>query len=202
MQPDIAVFDIGNILIRWDPRNLYTRIFADRREMERFLTEVLPPDWNLEQDRGRPWAEGEAEAIARHPSYAAAIRAFRARWHEMLPGAIEENVVLLEALRAKGVPTYAITNFAADTFAEAEERFPFLKGFKGVICSGREGLLKPDPAIFELFLQRFGLKAANCAYIDDSAANVTAAEKAGFHAIHFGLGIDACLAFRQLGFPV
>jgi len=202
VQPTIAVFDIGNILLRWDPRNLYTRIFSTRAEMEHFLTVVCPPEWNLEQDRGRGWREGEAEAIARQPAYADAIRAFRSRWHEMLPGAIEENVALLSDLRTAGVETYAITNFAADTFAEAQERFAFLKGFKGIICSGTEGLLKPDPAIFRLFLDRYGLSAAQCAFIDDSAQNIAAAEALGFHTVHYGLGIDARRAFAQLGFPV
>lgn len=202
LQPTIAVFDIGNILLRWDPRNLYARIFGSRREMEHFLATVLPPEWNLEQDRGRGWPEAEAEAIARHPEYAAAIRAFRARWPEMLAGAIPENVALLADLRAAGVETYAITNFATDTFAEAQEMFPFLKGFKGIICSGQERLLKPDPAIFRLFLDRYGLAAEQCAFIDDSAQNTASAAALGFHAIHFGLGIDARRAFAQLGFPV
>lgn len=202
MKPTIAVFDIGNVLLRWDPRNLYRKLFSDRSRMEHFLTEVCTPEWNLEQDRGRSWAEAEAEAIGRHPGFATEIRAFRARWHETIPGAIEENVALVETLRKKGVATYAITNFAADTFVEAQARFPVLTGFEGIICSGEERLLKPDPAIFELFLARFGVLARDCAFIDDSAANIATAERLGFHVIHYGIGLDARGAFAQLGFPV
>lgn len=202
MMPSVAVFDVGNILLRWDPRNLYQTLIPDPERMRFFLDAVCSMDWNLEQDRGRAWADAEAEVMARHPDFRDEIRAYRARWHEMIPGVIEDNVALLETLRRNGVPTYAITNFAADTFAEAQERFPFLKGFKGIICSGQEGVLKPDAAIYQLLLSRYGLKAGECVFIDDSAANVAAAAKLGFHTVHYGLGLDARGAFRQLGFAV
>lgn len=200
--PRIAVFDVGNILIRWDQRNLYQRIFADRKQMEHFLAHVCTNDWNLEQDRGRSWAEGEAEAIARHPEFEAEIRAFRARWWETVAGPIAEHVALLQTLQANGVPTYAITNFAADTFAETCERYAFMQHFKGVICSGQEKVCKPDPAIYRLLLGRYGLNAGDCVFIDDSAANIAAADALGFHTIHATIGLDAKGAFRQFGFPV
>ena len=194
----IAVFDVGNVLIRWDQRNLYRKLF-DKAEMEFFLTEVCSNAWNLEQERGRSWSEAEAEAIARHPKYAPQIRAFRARWSEMLAGAIEENVRILDELRGAGAPVYAITNFAADTFAEAGAMFPFLRGFTGVLCSGEDGVVKPDPAIFSLFLKRYGLSPDQCVFIDDSAANIAAAAKLGFGTIHYSLGLDARGAFQQAG---
>lgn len=200
MQP-VAVFDIGNVLIRWDPRNLYRKMM-DAPTMERFLDVVCTGAWNLEQDRGRPWAEAEDEAIARHPSEAANIRAFRVRWNEMLNGAIEENVAVLRDIQAAGYPVYAITNFAADTFEEAQALFPFLRTFDGLICSGREGLIKPDVAIFDLFVQRFGLAPQHCVFIDDSAANIAGAQKVGLRTIHYGLGLDARGAFAQAGFRV
>lgn len=200
--PTVAVFDVGNILIRWDQRNLYQRIFADRRQMEHFLAHVCTNAWNLEQDRGRSWAEGEAEAIARHPECEAEIRAFRARWWETVGGPIDAHVALLQTLQARGVPTYAITNFAADTFAETCARYPFMQNFHGVICSGEEKVCKPDPAIYRLLLDRYSLSANDCVFIDDSAANIAAAEALGFHTIHYTIGLDAKGAFRQFGFPV
>jgi phosphoglycolate phosphatase-like HAD superfamily hydrolase len=138
---DTIVFDIGNVLIEWDPRHLYRRLIPEAAEMERFLAEVCTGDWNLEQDRGRPWEEAAAERIALFPRHEALIRAFRARWHEMIPGEVPGTMALLEALRARGVPLYAITNFAADTFAEAAKRFPVLRpggAFRDVVVSGTE----------------------------------------------------------------
>lgn len=197
----VAVFDVGNVLIRWDPRNLYRKLM-DTQAMERFLTEVCTGDWNLEQDRGRSWADAEAEAIARHPDQVANIRAFRARWSEMLNGAIAENVAVLRDIKAAGYPVYAITNFAADTFVDAGKQFPFLTTFDGVICSGQEGVIKPDRAIFDLFLDRFQLAPERCVFIDDSAANIAGARKAGLRTIHYGLGLDARGAFEQAGFRI
>lgn len=200
--PSIAVFDVGNILLRWDPRNLYQRIFSDVGRMAFFLDHVCTPEWNIEQDRGRSWADAEAEAIARHPEFTAEIRAYRARWAETVDGPIAANVALLETLRRNGVANYAITNFAADTFAEAQDSFPFLKGFDGVVCSGQEKLCKPGREIFQVLLDRYRLKAEDCLFIDDSAANIATAAAMGFHTIHYGLGLDARGAFAQFGFPV
>lgn len=198
----VAVFDIGNVLLRWDPRNLYQNVFDDPARMTFFLDKVCTSDWNLEQDRGRSWPAGEADAIARHPEFTAEIRMFRSRWQETLAGPIDANVAVLEALRRKGVPTYAITNFAADTFAEAQGLYPFLTGFDGIICSGVEAICKPDPRIYQLLLARYALKAGDCVFIDDSAVNIAAAGKLGFKTIHYGLGLDARSAFAQLGLPV
>jgi 2-haloacid dehalogenase len=180
-----VVFDVGKVLIEWDPRHLYRKLFADEARMEWFLREVCPPAWNLEQDRGRPWAEAIAEATARHPSYAPQIAAYRARWHEMVPGAIDGTVALLEALRARGVKLFAITNFATDTFAEAQARFPFLADFDGIVVSGAEGLIKPDPAIFRLLAERHGLAVEECLFVDDVPANVEGARAVGMRAHHF-----------------
>ena len=180
-----VVFDIGNVLIHWDPRHLYRRVFADPEEMEHFLKNVCTSAWNLEQDRGRSFAEGVAELLVRFPQHEAAIRAYDERWGEMVPGAIEGSVALMERLEAKGVPLYAITNFSTEKFAEAYPRFPFLARFRGTIVSAHERLVKPDAAIFALFLKRYGLRAEECLFIDDSAANVAAARAAGMAAHHF-----------------
>ncbi|HRK23940.1 MAG TPA: HAD family phosphatase [Beijerinckiaceae bacterium] len=199
---DIAVFDVGNVLVRWDPRNLFQKVFADPERMDFFLSEVCSPEWNHAQDAGRMWAEAEAEAIARHPAFAREVRLFRGRWHEMIDGPVEANVRLLEGLRRRGVATFAITNFAADTFAETQERYPFLKAFDGIVCSGLEKICKPDPAIYRLLLDRYRLVAKDCVFIDDSAANIAAAAALGFRTVHYGLGLDAAGAFAQLGLPV
>jgi 2-haloacid dehalogenase len=181
-----VVFDIGKVLIEWDPRLVYRQVFAgDEARVEWFLREVCPPAWNLEQDRGRPWPEAIAEATARHPSCAAEIAAYRARWHEMVPDAIWGSVALLEGLAARRVPLYAITNFASDTFAEAQARFPFLTRFDGIIVSASEGLLKPDPGIYRLLADRYGLVLAQCLFIDDVPANVQGARAVGMQAHHF-----------------
>jgi 2-haloacid dehalogenase len=184
LPPDTVVFDIGNVLIQWDPRHLYRRLIPDEAAMERFLAEVCTDAWNLEQDRGRTWAEAVAERTALFPQHEALIRAYSERWHDMVPGEVPGTVALLEALRARGVPLYAITNFSVEKFAEAQARFPALRGFRDVVVSGTERLLKPDPAIYRLLLARNGLEAARCLFIDDSEKNVRGAEAVGMRAHH------------------
>jgi 2-haloacid dehalogenase len=175
-----VVFDVGKVLIEWDPRHLYRKLFAgDDARMEWFLREVCPPAWNLEQDRGRPWPEAIAEATARHPDHAAEIAAYRDRWTEMVPDAIWPSVALLEALAARGVPLFAITNFAVDTFAETMTRFPFLFRFRGIVVSGAEGIVKPSPEIFHRLAARYGLAPETCLFIDDVAENVAGARAVG-----------------------
>jgi 2-haloacid dehalogenase len=202
MSIDTVVFDIGCVLLDWDPRYLYRKIFADPEAMERFLAEVCTPAWNVQQDGGRPWADAEAEAIARHPTLAAEIRAFRARWHEMIPGAVEASVACLEALHARGVPLYAITNFAADTFAESRARFAFLERFRGVVVSGEERLLKPDVGIYRRLAERYGVDLSRALFIDDSLKNVEGARAAGMAAHHFTTPAAMRQALAAHGFAI
>lgn len=196
------VFDIGAVLIDWNPDYLYANLVPDPVKRQHLLTEVLPPQWNAEQDRGRPWAEAEAERIALFPQHTDLIRAFRARWHEMIPGAIPANVGVLEAALAAGIPSYAITNFAADTFAEAQARFPFLTRFEGIVISGVEKIIKPDAAIFELFLTRYALRAQDCLFMDDSAKNIATANALGFATIHVTPETDLMAEVRAHGFAL
>ncbi len=156
--PTIAVFDVGNVLIEWDPRHLYRQLFTDPARMEWFLAEVCTNEWNVEQDRGRPFADAVAERIAKFPDLAAEIRAYDERWPETVPGEIKDTVVLLEALRANGTRTFAITNFSCGEIPLAQKRFGFLNGFEGVVVSGEEKVLKPDPAIYRTLLDRYGLR--------------------------------------------
>jgi 2-haloacid dehalogenase len=180
-----VVFDLGGVLIDWDPRHLYRKLLADEAAVEEFLATVCTPEWNAEQDRGRPFAEGVAELVERHPVHAAAITAYHERWTEMLGGDIGGTVELLAELRATGVALYALTNWSAETFGIARERFEFLSWFDGVLVSGEERIIKPDPAIFRLLLDRFGLDPQATFYVDDSPVNVAAARELGFDAVRF-----------------
>ena len=180
-----VVFDLGGVLIDWDPRYLYRKLLDDEAAVEEFLATVCTPEWNAEQDRGRPFAEGVAELVERHPVHAAAITAYHERWPEMLGGAVGGTVEVMAELRAAGVPVYALTNWSAETFGIARERFEFLEWFDGVLVSGEERMIKPDPAIFRLLLDRFGLDPGATFYIDDSPANVAAADRLGCDAVRF-----------------
>jgi 2-haloacid dehalogenase len=180
-----VIFDIGNVLLDWNPRHLYRKLFDDEAEMERFLAEVCTSDWNLELDRGRPFAEAVAERIALFPDFATEIRAFDERWMEMVAGVIAETEALLERLVERGVPLYALTNFSAEKYAETSERFAFFRRFSGIVVSGRVNLLKPDPAIYRLLIETYALEPSRCLFIDDSAANVEGAREVGLGAVRF-----------------
>ena len=179
------VFDIGNVLLHWDPRVLYRKIFDSEAEVEWFLGNVCTSDWNLEQDRGRSFEDAIAEAKARHPDHGEAIEAYHLRWHETLTHAIEGTVDILNDLHKQGTPLYAITNWHQDKFRETRLRYPFLGHFRDIVVSGDEKLIKPDPGIYRLLLDRNGLKASQCLFIDDSPKNVAGAEAVGMKAHHF-----------------
>lgn len=198
-KPTTVVFDVGNVLLRWDPRNLYRKMFTDEAKMEWFLSSVCTNQWNLEQDRGRSWEEAVDLLIADHPDHAEPIRAFHERWEETVSGVIDENVALLARLREAGVPNYCITNFSSPKFALSQDRYPFLSQFDGIIVSGDERLLKPQPEIYDLLLDRYGLSAADCVFIDDSNANVEGARAVGMHAIHFLEPMDLTAELRRYG---
>jgi 2-haloacid dehalogenase len=183
---DAVVFDIGGVLIDWNPRHLFRKLFPhDEAGMERFLANVCTPDWNAEQDRGRPFADGIAQLKARHPDRAPLIEAYRERWIEMLDGAIAGSVEILAELRERGVPLYVLSNWSAETFPEAKARFDFLSWFRGVVISGEVGIAKPERAIFQLLCDRFQLAPETTLFIDDVAPNVDAARELGFAATLF-----------------
>lgn len=200
MKPDTVVFDLGNVLIGWDPRNLYRKLFADEAAMEAFLAEICTHDWNIQQDAGRPIREAEAELIARFPDQADRIRAYYGRFMEMLSGPIAGTVTLLEALHAKSTPLYALTNWSAETFALTRPNFPFLELFRDIVVSGEIGLVKPDPAIFRHLLQVVGRPAPACFFIDDNAANIASARALGFSAHHFASPAALHRDLENLGF--
>jgi 2-haloacid dehalogenase len=179
------VFDIGKVLIHYDPHIPFSRIIPDETERKWFFANVCTHDWNIEQDRGRGWREAEELLIAEHPAHADSIRAFRKCWHEMVPHAYVECVSIMESLIAKGYDVTMLTNFASDTFKEAQKLYPFLTLPRGVTVSGDARLIKPDVAIFEAHAKSFGLDPAATLFIDDSMPNVEAARAAGWHAVQF-----------------
>lgn len=185
-----AVFDVGNVLIRWDPFRVYREMIPDEAKRHWFLQNVCTAAWNLEQDRGRSWEEGVALLVASHPEWEAQIRAYDERWHEAVPGLIEDSVAVLEDLKARGDKVYAITNFSREKWAECLIRFPFLQSFDGVVVSAHEGVIKPDPAIYRILFERYDLAPQDCIFIDDSAKNIETARAVGMQGIHFVEPID------------
>ena len=174
-QPAAIVFDLGAVLIDWNPRYLFRKLFDDDAEMEHFLADICGPVWNIELDAGRTFAEAVAEAVARAPQHEAMIHAYRDRWAEMLAGPIDGSVAILEQLHDADVPLYALTNWSSETFPIALARFDFLNRFRGIVVSGDEKLVKPDPRIFHRTVQRFGLDPRATVFIDDSPPNVESA---------------------------
>ena len=183
---DTVAFDLGGVLIAWDPRHLYRKLFAgDETAMEHFLATVCTHEWNRCQDAGRNFAEGARLLKAEHPEKAELIDAYFSRFDEMMPGPIADSVEILAELRDRGTPLYGLTNFSAETYPPAFERFEFLRWFDGILVSGEVGLIKPDPRIFELLIERFAIDPRRAVYIDDVETNVIAARPLGIHGIHF-----------------
>ena len=180
-----VIFDIGGVLIDWNPKHLYSKLLQDDTAIEAFLREIGFDEWNRQLDAGGLWEPAIAELVARHPHHKALIEAAHQRWHEMLPGEIPGTVAILERLSEQGVPLYAITNYSTEKWAETRTRFPFFAHFRDIVVSGDEKMLKPDLAIFRLCLQRNRLDADGCIFIDDVPRNVAAAKSAGIDAILF-----------------
>lgn len=179
------VFDIGKVLVHYDPELPFRRIIPDGRRRAWFLDEVCSNAWNVEQDRGRSWVAAEDELIARFPDEADNIRAFRRHWSEMVPYAYEDSVAILREQLDAGRDVTMLTNFASDTFREAQEMYPFLKWSRGVTVSGDIRLTKPDPAIYAHHTETFGLDPQATLFIDDSEKNVLSARDFGWQAILF-----------------
>lgn len=181
-----VLFDLGAVLIDWNPRYLYRPLFGgDDAAMERFLTEIVPPEWNQEIDAGKPFAEAVAERIRDHPQHAELIALWKNGWTKMLREPIGESVAILGELRQRGHRLYALTNWSAETFPLARAKFGFLDWFEDIVVSGEVKLAKPDPRIFALAIERCRLNPASTVFIDDSPRNVEAGNNAGLRALHF-----------------
>lgn len=184
-QPTI-VFDLGGVLIDWNPRYLYRKMFdGNDAEMNKFLTNVCPLSWNAKQDEGRSFSDGIAERIHLFPEYAPFIEAYFGRWQEMLHGSILGTVHILSTLREQGYHLCALSNWSAETFPVAFQRFEFLSWFDEIVISGQEKMAKPNAEIYELLLSRINRHAEQCLFIDDSEQNILAANQLGFQTIHF-----------------
>jgi len=182
---DCVIFDIGNVLIRWDPRNLYRRQGIADTETARLLALTGLLEMNIEFDRGKPFADGLAELTRRFPEHARFFAAWDSHWPDALDGAIEPNVRLLADLKAARIPVYAISNFSREKFDIARSLFPFLDGFDELVLSADVRLVKPDRDIFDLMIARRSLTPSRAVFIDDSAANIATAEQVGLKTIHF-----------------
>lgn len=177
-----VVFDIGGVLLDWDPNYLFRKLIEDDDERRWFLAEVCTPAWNAKQDGGRAWAEATSDLGEQFPEYARLIDAYDERWEEMVSGAIEGTVEVLADLRSAGIPTFALTNFSAEKWEIAKDRWDFLTGFDGAVVSGTEKVIKPNPRIYRILLDRYQLDPARTFYTDDVPVNVDAARAAGIDA--------------------
>jgi len=183
---DTVIFDLGGVLIDWNPERLYKKIFKDPEEMKYFLAEVCTPHWNEEQDGGRLLADATEILVKQFPKYTTEIEAFYGRWTEMLGGAIEGTVDILKELKAaKTHRIYALTNWSAETFPVALERFDFLQLFEDILVSGVEKMKKPEHRIYQLTLDRFKIHGPNSVFIDDNLRNIKASIECGINGIHF-----------------
>jgi 2-haloacid dehalogenase len=180
------IFDLGAVLIDWNPRYMYRTIFSDEAEMERFLADITTSDWNEEQDAGRPLHEGTEYLVQQFPEHEDNIRAFYSRWEEMLGEAFHDVVEIFKQLKEQDqYKIYALTNWSAETFPVAFERFEFLKWFDGIVVSGAEKMRKPTPEFYHILLNRYQVKPEEALFIDDNYRNILAAEKLGIQCIHF-----------------
>jgi 2-haloacid dehalogenase len=180
------IFDLGAVLVDWNPRHLYRKIFPSEEAMETFLRDVCSSDWNEAQDEGRTLAEGTALLVAQFPHHEENIRAYYGRWKEMLAGEIEGTAHILQALKSSGLyKLYALTNWSGETFPIALPICPSLQLFDGIVVSGHEKLRKPDPAFYQLLLDRYNVNASTSLFIDDNARNVKAAREFGIDSILF-----------------
>ena len=180
------IFDLGGVLIDWNPEYLYRKVFKDESEMKHFLEKVCTPEWNEEQDAGRTLAEATDFLLKEYPEHEENIRLYYNRWQEMLAGAIEGTVKIFEKLKeTKRFKIYALTNWSAETFPIALEKFEFLGWFDGVVVSGTEKKRKPFPEFYQILLDRYQVKAEETIFIDDNLRNVDAAKQVGLDAIHF-----------------
>ncbi len=183
---ETIIFDLGGVLIDWNPRYVYRQIFDSEEKIDWFLTHICDMEWNEQQDAGRSLDEATAEKLAEFPEYEEEIKAYYGRWEEMLGGLIEESIQIFNQLLESGkYRLFGLTNWSAETFPIARERFEFLKKFDGIVVSGEEKTRKPLPEIYQIIMDRYGVRPEQALFIDDSLRNVKAAQEMGIESIHF-----------------
>lgn len=194
------IFDFGGVVMDWDPRYFFKDHFKDDEKMEHFLKNIATDEWNAEQDRGRTLAEGTEIQVAKHPEWEKEIRAYYDNWTTMLKSDIPHNVEVLRKLEHSKYELFGLTNWSAETFPYALENYDFFNIFEGkIVVSGTEKLIKPDPAIWEVLLNRYQLKAEESVFIDDNAKNIEVAKSLGFICIHIKEDTDLEKEMRDLG---
>ena len=192
------VFDLGGVLIEWDRRALFRKLFNDVNELDYFLTEVCTMEWNSQLDQGMSFEKVVEERILEFPGYAPQIQAYFERWEEMIPGSIPGAVKILKELKDAGYPLAVLSNWSAETFPKVWDRFEFLGWFNPIVISGEVGLIKPGPEIFQYLLNKINKDAANCIFIDDTLPNIQMAEELGFEAILYSSPMELRTRLEQL----
>ena len=197
----ILVFDLGGVLIDWNPRYVYRVLFeGDEEKVEWFLSNICTAAWNEQQDAGRSFDEAVRVLTGEYPEYELSIRAYYDRWEEMLGGAIEGTVQLLAELKERGVPLFALTNWSAESFPIARQKYPFFDWFDGIVVSGEVGMIKPHPQIFRHLVSTHEIQPEHAVFIDDNLHNVEAARQLGFHGVHFLSPTQLRAELEALGF--
>jgi HAD superfamily hydrolase (TIGR01509 family) len=197
--PRALLWDFGNVIVRWNPRTLYEKIFPDPVERDRFLSDVCTMAWHAPTDCGVTFADNCSALAERHPEHEAAIWAWHRRWPEMFSGPIPETEAAIEALHARSVPQYGLSNISHETLDSTLAMSPAFGRLAGVVASGFEGVMKPDPAIYALCCDRFGLAPQDFLFVDDSARNIDAARALGFDTHHFTDPADLMPALDRRG---
>lgn len=192
------VFDFGGVLVDWNPVHLYQDVFSNQTEMEFFLKDICPYSWNLNQDRGYPVAEATRERQLLFPQYEKEIAMYYGEWPRMISGDLPENTRLLSSLK-ENYRLFGLSNWSAETFPYIYDRYDFFKEMEGIVLSGREKMLKPDRAFYELLLNRYELVANECLFVDDNLDNILAAQALGFSTIHLKEGVVLEEEFQKLG---
>lgn len=195
------IFDLGGVLVDWNPEYLFLKRFnGDLKKTKWFLEHVCTPAWNIEQDAGRTIEEANRMKINKHPEYAADIKAFYEDWHHMFKGPIQGTLDIFKAVqKSKNYRYYALTNWSAETWERGKKLFPFFESFEGIVVSGQEKTIKPLPNIYKILMERYSIKPENSVFIDDNKQNTDAAIALGMHAIHFTSPKQLDIDLKALG---
>ncbi|HDD55185.1 MAG TPA: HAD family phosphatase [Chloroflexi bacterium] len=185
MNDKTIIFDLGGVLLDWNPRYLYGTVFSGNEEMEYFLEEICSPAWNAQMDADKTFQEGIEELLPKHPAYADQIRMYQTHWSEMLRGEFPDSVAVLRELKEAGCRLAALSNWSGETFPQVKDQYGFLEWFEVLVLSGEVGVAKPDPLIFQILLRELDRTAEECIFIDDMPENIAEAARQGFDAIHF-----------------
>ena len=194
------IFDFGGVVMDWNPRYFFKDYFNDDEKMEFFLKNIAEDEWNAEQDRGRSLAEGTEIQVAKFPDWEKELRAYYDNWTTMLKSDIPKNVEVLKKLEHSNYELFGLTNWSAETFPYALENYDFFKIFDGkIVVSGTEKVIKPDPKIWEVLLERYGLKSEESVFIDDNLKNIKVAKSLGFITVHITSETDLEKELKDLG---